>query len=226
MWTALQDTDEDPNNPSNVILLYSGASQAKSTNGGGVDDWNREHVWAKSHGDFGTATGPGTDVHHLRPTDVSVNSTRGNKDFDDGGSPVAQAPGSLTDADSFEPRDADKGDVARMIFYMSVRYEGGDGFADLEADDGVTTGTAPRHGKLSVLLRWNAAGPAQRLRAAPQRADPRELAGQPQPVHRPPGVGGLDLGLRPYRPSSSHRPSETTSTAPSTTAMAVCSSIA
>ena len=144
--TALQDTDEDPNNPSNVILLYSGASQAKSTNGGGVDDWNREHVWAKSHGDFGTSTGPGTDVHHLRPTDVSVNSTRGNKDFDTGGSPVAQAPGSLTDADSFEPRDADKGDVARMIFYMSVRYEGGDGFADLEADDAVSSGTAPRHG--------------------------------------------------------------------------------
>ena len=159
VWTALQDTDEDPNNPSNVILLYSGASQAKSTNGGGADDWNREHVWAKSHGDFGTATGPGTDVHHLRPTDVSVNSTRGNKDFDEGGSPVAQAPGSLTDADSFEPRDADKGDVARMIFYMSVRYEGGDGFADLEADDGVSTGTAPRHGKLSVLLRWNAEDP-------------------------------------------------------------------
>ena len=159
VWTALQDTDEDPNNPSNVILLYSGASQAKSTNGGGVDDWNREHVWAKSHGDFGTSTGPGTDVHHLRPTDVSVNSTRGNKDFDTGGSPVAQAPGSLTDADSFEPRDADKGDVARMIFYMSVRYEGGDGFADLEADDAVSSGTAPRHGRLSVLLQWNEQDP-------------------------------------------------------------------
>lgn len=159
VWEALEDTDEDPSNPSNVILLYSGASQAKSTNGGGVDDWNREHVWAKSHGDFGEATGPGTDVHHLRPTDVTVNSTRGNKDFDEGGSPVAQAPGSLTDADSFEPRDADKGDVARMILYMSVRYEGGDGFPDLEADDAVGASSAPRHGKLSVLLEWNAQDP-------------------------------------------------------------------
>ena len=48
-------------------LLYTGRSLPSPTNGGGVDDWNREHVWAKSHGDFGTATGPGTDVHHLRP---------------------------------------------------------------------------------------------------------------------------------------------------------------
>lgn len=159
VWDALKDTDEDPSNPSNVILLYSGASQAKSTNGGGVDDWNREHVWAKSHGDFGETTGPGTDVHHLRPTDVTVNSTRGNKDFDEGGSPVSQAPGSLTDADSFEPRDADKGDVARMILYMSVRYEGGDGFPDLEVDDAVGASSAPRHGKLSVLLEWNAQDP-------------------------------------------------------------------
>ena len=88
--TRCKDTDQDPNNSNNVILLYSGRSQSKTINGGGVDDWNREHVWAKSHGDFGTATGPGTDVHHLRPEDVTVNSTRGNKDFDNGGTAVAR----------------------------------------------------------------------------------------------------------------------------------------
>ena len=49
----LMETDEDPNNPDNVILLYKGTSQAKSTFGGGANDWNREHVWAKSHGGFG-----------------------------------------------------------------------------------------------------------------------------------------------------------------------------
>ncbi len=159
VWDALKMTDEDPTNPSNVILLYTGRSQAKSDNGGGVDQWNREHVWARSHGGFGTATGPGTDVHHLRPTDVSVNSTRGNKDFDEGGSAVGEAPGNYTDADSWEPRDAVKGDVARMIFYMDVRYEGGDGFADLEVNDQVSNGTAPLHGRLSVLLQWNAQDP-------------------------------------------------------------------
>ena len=152
-------TDQDPNNSSNVILLYSGTSRAKSLNGGGADDWNREHVWAKSHGDFGTATGPGTDLHHLRPTDVTVNSARGNLDFDNGGTQNSEAPGNYADGDSWEPRNADKGDVARMIFYMSVRYDGGDGWPDLEVNDAVGNGTAPLHGKLSALLQWNAQDP-------------------------------------------------------------------
>ncbi|MFF5171513.1 endonuclease [Micromonospora sp. NPDC000089] len=159
VWEALKDTDQDPANANNVVLVYSGRSQSKASNGGGVDDWNREHVWAKSHGDFGTATGPGTDVHHLRPEDVTVNSTRGNKDFDAGGSAVAEAPGSYTDADSFEPRNAVKGDVARMIMYMAVRYEGDDGWPDLEVDDTVNNGTAPYLGRLSVLLAWNRLDP-------------------------------------------------------------------
>jgi endonuclease I len=159
VWDALKDTDQDPNNASNVILLYSGRSQSKTTNGGGANDWNREHVWAKSHGDFGTATGPGTDVHHLRPEDVSVNAARGNKDFDLGGSAVSEAPGCLTDSDSFEPRNAVKGDVARMIMYMAIRYEGDDGWADLEINNSVANGSAPRIGKLSVLLQWNQQDP-------------------------------------------------------------------
>ena len=159
VWAALMVTDQDPSNSANVIEIYSGRSIAKSSNGGGADDWNREHVWAKSHGDFGTATGPGTDVHHLRPEDVSVNSVRGNKDFDNGGSAVAQCSGCLTDADSFAPRDAVKGDVARMIFYMAIRYEGGDGFANLEPNESVNNGAAPYIGKLSVLKQWNAQDP-------------------------------------------------------------------
>lgn len=159
VWNALKATDQDPNNSNNVILLYSGRSQSKTANGGGADDWNREHVWAKSHGDFGTATGPGTDLHHLRPEDVSVNAERGNKDFDTGGSAVGQAPGNYTDADSFEPRNAVKGDVARMIFYMAVRYEGGDGFANLEPNNSVNNGSRPNIGRLSVLLQWNSQDP-------------------------------------------------------------------
>ncbi|WP_307821793.1 endonuclease I family protein [Streptomyces coffeae] len=155
VWDALKKTDEDPDNPSNVILLYSGTSQSKDANGSGPDQWNREHVWAKSHGDFGTATGPGTDVHHLRPANVTVNSIRGNKDFDEGGSEVEGAPGSRTDDDSFEPRDQVKGDVARMVLYMSVRYEGDDDFPDLEVNDTVDNGTQPHLGRLSVLKKWN-----------------------------------------------------------------------
>ncbi|MFE4452798.1 endonuclease I family protein [Streptomyces sp. NPDC056796] len=159
VWDALKATDEDPANSSNVILLYTGRSQAKSQNGGAVGDWNREHVWAKSHGDFGTSTGPGTDIHHLRPEDVQVNSIRGNKDFDNGGSAVSGAPGNFTDSDSFEPRDAVKGDVARMILYMAVRYEGDDAFADLEPNDKVSNGSAPNIGRLSVLKQWSQQDP-------------------------------------------------------------------
>lgn len=159
VWEALKDTDEDPANPGNVILLYTGESQSEDDNGGNVGQWNREHVWAKSHGDFGTATGPGTDLHHLRPADVQVNSIRGNKDFDNGGSAVSGAPGNYTDTDSFEPRDADKGDVARMILYMAVRYEGDDAWADLEPNEKVNNGSAPYIGKLSVLKEWSQEDP-------------------------------------------------------------------
>ncbi|MFD0315165.1 endonuclease I family protein [Streptomyces flavalbus] len=159
VWEALKVTDQDPNNSANVRLLYSGISRSKSLNGGDVGDWNREHVWAKSHGDFGTATGPGTDLHHLRPEDVQVNSVRGNKDFDNGGSSFTNSGGSLTDANSFEPRDAVKGDVARMVLYMAVRYEGTDGWPDLEPNDSTSNGTSPYHGRLSVLKQWNEQDP-------------------------------------------------------------------
>ncbi|MEV5436030.1 endonuclease [Streptomyces sp. NPDC052682] len=159
LWEALKVTDQDPGNSGNVILLYSGKSRSKSLNGGDVGDWNREHVWAISHGDLTTSTGPGTDLHHIRPEDVTVNSIRGNKDFDEGGSSFTNSGGSLTDSDSFEPRDAVKGDVARMILYMAVRYEGDDAWADLEPNDRVGNGSTPCLGRLSVLKQWNEQDP-------------------------------------------------------------------
>jgi endonuclease I len=155
----LKASDEDPENPNNVILLYSGISRPKSMFGGNSGDWNREHVWAKSHGDFGNNPPSGTDAHHIRPTDVQINSIRGNLDFDNGGSPVSGAPGCYKDSDSFEPRDAVKGDVARMIFYMDVRYEGDNGELDLTVVDAVNTAPAPELGKLSVLLEWHQQDP-------------------------------------------------------------------
>ncbi|MGO1057663.1 endonuclease [Planococcus sp. FY231025] len=158
VWDALKVTDEDPNNPNNVILLYTGESRSKLLNGGDVGDWNREHTWAKSHGDFGTAMGAGTDIHHLRPTDVQVNGLRGNLDFDYGGSAVSGCDGCLRTSTSWEPPNRVKGDVARMLFYMAVRYEPGDP-VDLELNNMLNNGTAPYHGKLSVLLEWHAQDP-------------------------------------------------------------------
>ncbi|HDR4481234.1 TPA: endonuclease [Bacillus cereus] len=163
VWEALRDTDEDPNNKNNVILLYTGRSQGKLTNGSGVNNWNREHVWAKSHGDFGTTAGPGTDLHHLRATDVSVNSSRGNLDFDNGGVNHSEATECKYDSDSWEPRDSVKGDIARMLFYMAVRYEGDNGEIDLELNEKVNNNKDPYMGKLSVLLKWNEQDPVDDL---------------------------------------------------------------
>jgi len=159
VWDALKETDEDPDNPSNVIELYTRRSISKDANGGDLGDWNREHTWAKSHGDFGTAEGPGTDLHHLRPSDVQVNSIRGNKDFDEGGSAVSGCAGCLTDGDSFEPTDEVKGDVARMMFYMAIRYEGDDQYVDLELNESTSNQSQPFLGKLSVLKAWHEADP-------------------------------------------------------------------
>ncbi|BCY11204.1 endonuclease I family protein [Actinoplanes sp. L3-i22] len=155
VWDALEETDRDPANSRNVIGIYSGRSMPWTNHGGGGNQWNREHVWAKSHGDFGTAPGPGTDVHHLRPENVLVNSERSNLDFDEGGHPARYAPNNNLDDDSWEPRDEAKGDVARMIFYMAVRWEGDAGSPDLEPDDRTSRGKDPRIGRISALLEWN-----------------------------------------------------------------------
>ncbi|WLR44372.1 endonuclease [Bacillus carboniphilus] len=155
VWNALRYTDQDPDNSNNVILIYTGRSQSKYRNGNGIDDWNREHVWAKSHGDFGTSKGEGTDLHHIRPSDMTVNSSRGNKDFDNGGTAQGEADDTFYDSDSWEPRDEVKGDIARMIFYMAVRYEGDSGELDLEVNDFVSNDSSPYHGKLSTLLEWH-----------------------------------------------------------------------
>ena len=158
-YDALVETDRDPKNPNNVLLFYTNRSVNGPAKYNGGSGWNREHVWAKSHGNFGTSNGPGTDIHHLRPEDVSVNSDRGHLDFDNGGNPHPEAIGCYYDSDSFEPRDEVKGDVARIIFYMAVRYEGERGELDLELADRVGTYPLPLHGKLSVLLEWNELDP-------------------------------------------------------------------
>ncbi len=164
VWDILKETDRDPNNPNNVILIYSNRSVDAAQEYNSGSGWSREHVWAKSRGDFGTSRGAGTDVHHLRPCDISVNSTRNNRNFDDCITCVDVIDngfntGSKTDANlyTFEPPDNVKGDIARMIFYMAVRYEGDGSEPDLELTNIAQSNTdkAPVHAFLSTLLVWN-----------------------------------------------------------------------
>jgi endonuclease I len=168
VWDILKRTDADTLDSTKVVLLYSNRSinGAQEYNSG--SGWSREHVWAKSRGDFGNNRGPGTDVHHLRPADISVNSTRNNRNFDDCVTCAdvvdnGFVTGSKTDQNNwtFAPPPNVKGDVARMIFYMAVRYEGGNGEPDLELTNSLQTNTskAPLHAVLTTLLAWNRQDP-------------------------------------------------------------------
>ena len=169
VWDILKETDRDPNNSDNVILIYSGISINAAQEYNNADGWTREHVWAKSRGDFGTTTGPGTDVHALRPLDNTTNTTRNNRSFDncitclDVIDRWGNTTGSKKDSNiwTFEPRDEVKGDVARMIFYMTIRYEGLDSYPDLELTELVLPqeNDDPVHGVLSTLLEWHRIDP-------------------------------------------------------------------
>jgi endonuclease I len=164
LWDALPVTDADPGRSGYLTDFYSGASilaTNRCSSSCGPTTWNREHTWAKSHGDFGEAAGPGTDLHHMRPEFANTNSRRGNLDFDDGGSAgVPNCADCRVDGDSFEPRDAVKGDLARGLMYMAVRYEGDDGMVDLKLNDQTCNKSGPGNlGKLSTLVAWSLADP-------------------------------------------------------------------
>lgn len=152
---ACEDLDEDQTNTNNVITIYAGTSMPKST----FPSWNREHTWPQSMGATGAAK---SDCHHLFASDAQVNGIRGHLYFDNGGSPVPGAPFAKVDGNSFEPPDERKGDVARALFYMDVRYDGSDGAPDMELTDNtslITLSNGRYMGKLSVLLAWHQQDP-------------------------------------------------------------------
>lgn len=156
---ALQVTDADPDQVGNIILLYTGDSISGTWDSG--SSWNREHVWPRSLGDMSGSNSSGdteySDMHHLRPANPGVNGLRSNFEFDNADGSAKLVNGTddcYTDSDSFEPRDEVKGDVARMIFYMAVRYEGENGEIDLEVIEAID-GNYPTFGKLSTLIQWH-----------------------------------------------------------------------
>ena len=158
----LKDSDQDPNNTDNVILVYKETSIPKSNfaSNNQADYWNREHVWAKSHGNFTNYgdLGAYSDAHNLKPCDASINSARGYKDFDNGGSQNNEATNCYATNTTWEPGDNVKGDVARIIFYMHTRYSG-NGEPNLNIVDFTPTFPNSQMGKLSTLLAWNELDP-------------------------------------------------------------------
>lgn len=161
-WDVLKVSDADPANASNVRLIYAGVSVNGPQEYNGGNGWNREHVWPRSLGGFTTSAGVGTDVHNLKPADGGLNSLRSNHEYDDlgtGGSAVnynGNATGNRFNASAgiFEPRDDIKGDLARIIMYMDVRYEGAGGEPDLVLREALNSG-GTTFAVLSTLLDWH-----------------------------------------------------------------------
>lgn len=143
-------TDADPEKPGNLILFYSQQSISAKWDGGNT--WNREHVIPKSIGWGYYESGAGSDIHHIRPADNRVNSTRNNlkAGYVTGGKTVMYngLPAGTYNSEYFEPNDDVKGDMARIYLYMITRYA--------EADTWNITRAAQ---SLEVLLEWHRLDP-------------------------------------------------------------------
>ncbi len=165
VWTALEVTDAAPGDDGSVLLFYSGRTAATGDKVSdalnpdhGADSWNREHLWPRSRG-VGEDGPAATDLHHIRASDVTCNAERGARGFDRGGSFIDDCR-FRRDGDSVEPRDGIKGDLARMLFYMDVRYDGTDGTPDLRLVPG-TNAAAGTLGDVCRLLAWHTADPLE-----------------------------------------------------------------
>jgi endonuclease I/DNA/RNA endonuclease YhcR with UshA esterase domain len=151
-------SDSDIGNPDNVILFYMQESRDSRRYGTGGDYINREHVWARSHGNFSGIRPIDTDAHNIRPADATVNEDRSNKDFDNvqpDGFRHFKATECWYNQLAWEPGPATKGQVARILFYMATRYEDANLEIDLELADKINTFPLLEHGKLSTLMEWN-----------------------------------------------------------------------
>lgn len=165
-WDVLKVSDKDTTNTSNVCLIYAGVSVNGPQEYNNGQGWNREHVWPQSLGGFNTSVGVGTDVHNLKPADGGLNSLRSNHEYDDLGTSgnAVNYNGSATgntyngSAGLFEPRDKVKGDLARIILYMDLRYEGAGTEPDLVARESLTSG-GTTFAVLSTLIAWHWADP-------------------------------------------------------------------
>jgi len=199
-WDVLEQADQDTANSNNIVTIYRNASYLKR--GGGNDFYNREHTWPKSYGfpDNGAEPNyPYTDMHHLFLADGDYNFYRSNKPFancDSGCLQYAtQANEGRGGAGGAYPGDSNwtdgeytngrwevwqdrRGDIARAMFYMDLRYEGGQhGVTDASEPDLVLTDSVALiasansgeneqiayMGMLATLLEWHQQDPVDEI---------------------------------------------------------------
>lgn len=133
------------------------------------NQWNKEHLWPRSRGvgDTGADT---SDLYHLYPASSSLNSARSNKYFDEcstfssscqtpaSTATIVGAAGSSEDSFTWAPPLAVRGNIARAIFYMAVRYDGSDpDTTQLLIKECSTFSTCGDNtfGRLSTLIKWH-----------------------------------------------------------------------
>lgn len=178
---VLEVTEEDPQNTANVIDIYFNLSMPKV--GTPERPWEVEHVWPRSYG-FDGSPGedclvPLSDAHNLFVAHPLANGPAGhsNHPYDDCDHECTPMPtGAPPDMQNRRGRDAEgtpvfevragrRGDIARALLYMDVRYDGGStGGGGLCAPElrlvdrpapigGLGNGIA-QYGRLSTILRW------------------------------------------------------------------------
>jgi len=193
-WRVLAESDAEPDTPDTVRLVYALRAQPVDFSARGNNDpdaWNREHVWPRSRGLGSTGRrGPATDIHNLKPADASINSARGNLDFDGDGLPHEECSACLRDDDSWSPPVGQRGDIARIAFYMDLRYEGGGDEPDLLLVPAVGEG-GPHLGRLCTLLDWHREDPVDAFERRRNGVIAREQGNRNPFVDRPGWVDEL-----------------------------------
>jgi len=143
--------DADPNHVGNILLLYNRASVSGSWDLGVT--WNREHQWPVSllgTSDPGNSTiNMETDEFYLRPTNPSLNSSRGNSPY---GTATSSGTGGFQTPGYYYVGDPDRGDVARTMFYIVTRYPSFNGHTVTLVNGSPTT---YQMGDLNSFLHWN-----------------------------------------------------------------------
>lgn len=156
MWDAIKILDaadvDAPEASSGVVEIYSLRTVSKSL-AGKPEGWNREHLWPRS---YGLRKGPSlTDLHNIRPADVNVNSSRGNKYYGECSAATSYclkpatkeaAPDTETDQKRWMPPLQVRGDIARALMYMAVCYgfPQSDGGVNLQLSDSPNIGMLKR----------------------------------------------------------------------------------
>ncbi|KAJ6888121.1 hypothetical protein NC652_029217 [Populus alba x Populus x berolinensis] len=172
VWDALKFLDaanvDRPQASSGIVEIYSLRAVSKDL-AGKPEGWNREHLWPRS---YGLISGPSlTDLHNIRPADVNVNSSRGNKYYGECNKKSIRclkpankeaAFDTETDKERWTPPTKVRGDIARAIMYMAVCYglhqPGGQ---NLHLSDSPSIENREM-GILSTLLKWNEVDPPSR----------------------------------------------------------------